>query len=303
MATLTATRGLPASGKTTYARYRLEQSKPGELVRLNRDDIRAMIHGTGHYIHTTEQQVSTVQHGSVERLLSAGVSVIVDDTNLRAKHLRTLAEIAWKVGAEFEVEDFTDVPLMECLARNAKRTVGQVPDEVILKMHQKFLAGQKLPLALPVRPETTAGAPYIPDPSLPRAVMVDIDGTVAIHGDRDPYDTSRYDEDTPNDSVVRVVRSMWESGEYAVVFCSGRDEEFRDVTEKWLAHHVGVPFEALYMRPKGDRRRDDIVKLELFDTHIRAAWNVTCVFDDRDRVVEAWRSIGLTVLQVAPGEF
>lgn len=300
--TLTATRGLPASGKTTYARHRLETATPGELVRLNRDDIRAMIHGKGHYIHTTEQQVSTVQHGSIERMLRAGVSVIVDDTNLRAKNLRTLAEIAWKVGADFEVQDFTDVPLMECLARNAKRTVGQVPDEVILKMHQKFLAGVKLPLPVPQRPEVAAGERYIPDLNQPRAVMVDIDGTVAIHGDRDPYDTTRYHEDTPNTAVIAAVRAMYDTG-HEVVFCSGRDEEFRDVTEKWLMQHVQVSFRALYMRPPGDRRRDDIVKLELFDTHIRDSWNVTCVFDDRDRVVEAWRSIGLTVLQVAPGAF
>jgi hypothetical protein len=45
------------------------------------------------------------------------------------------------------------------------------------------------------------------------------------------------------------------------------------------------------------------VKLELFDENIRGVWNVKRVYDDRNRVVAAWRSIGLTVLQVADGNF
>lgn len=301
--TLTATRGLPASGKTSWAKEMIAAVEPGALARLNRDDLRTSMHGQPTYTYATEKQITAVQHGGVEALLRAGTSVIVDDTNLRAKNLRNLADIAWKVGAGFEVQDFTHVPLTTCLERNTARE-NPVPDDVILRMHQKYLAGRTLPLPVPERPteSTVAGSRYIPDPSLPRAVMVDIDGTVAIHGSRDPYDTSRYHEDTANAPVVAAVRAMARAG-HEVVFCSGRDEDFRDVTEQWIDKHVRIPWRALYMRPPGDKRRDDVVKLELFDTHIRDAWNVTCVFDDRARVVGAWRSVGLTVFQVAEGNF
>ena len=50
-------------------------------------------------------------------------------------------------------------------------------------------------------------------------------------------------------------------------------------------------------------RKDAAVKLEIFDREIRNRWNVVAVFDDRQQVVDAWRSIGLAVFQVAPGDF
>jgi hypothetical protein len=33
-----------------------------------------------------------------------------------------------------------------------------------------------------------------------------------------------------------------------VVFCSGRDEEFRDVTAAWIREHVGIEQTWLHMR-------------------------------------------------------
>lgn len=59
----------------------------------------------------------------------------------------------------------------------------------------------------------------------------------------------------------------------------------------------------LHMRPAGDRRRDSIVKAELFDRHVRDQYRVLVVLDDRKQVVEMWRSLGLTCLQVAEGDF
>lgn len=42
---------------------------------------------------------------------------------------------------------------------------------------------------------------------------------------------------------------------------------------------------------------------EQVDTHIRDRYDVRVVLDDRDSVVKMWRSLGLTCLQVALGEF
>lgn len=302
--TLKCTRGLQASGKTTWARQQIDAAEPGEVVRLNRDDLRQSMHGAPHFIHATEEQISLVQHGGVEALLETGVTVIVDDTNLRARHLRRLAEIAWRVDVPFEVVDFTHVPLEECIARDLVRNHGHVGEDVIRATHGKFLAGRTLPLPVPTRPAVAAGEPYTPPPGGPRAVMVDIDGTLALHGDRDPYDPTRYHEDLPNRGVIAMVHAAYAGG-FAVLYCSGRDETYRDVTADWIARHVGRrPHKRhLVMRPAGDKRNDAVVKLELFDKHIRYGYDVVCVFDDRDRVVKAWRGIGLTVMQVAEGRF
>jgi hypothetical protein len=57
------------------------------------------------------------------------------------------------------------------------------------------------------------------------------------------------------------------------------------------------------MREYGDQRKDSIVKAEIFDQEIRGRYHVVAVFDDRDQVVRMWRSLGLTVFQVAEGNF
>lgn len=45
------------------------------------------------------------------------------------------------------------------------------------------------------------------------------------------------------------------------------------------------------------------MKKEIYEKYIKGKYNVMGVFDDRDRVVEMWRSIGLTCFQVDYGKF
>ena len=57
------------------------------------------------------------------------------------------------------------------------------------------------------------------------------------------------------------------------------------------------------MREEGDRRKDNIVKYEIFNKFIRDKYCVNYVLDDRNQVVEMWRKLGLRTLQVADGNF
>jgi predicted kinase len=295
---LLITRGLPASGKTTFAR----KLQP-RVVRVNRDDLRRMLHGERLYAQWSEGQVTHAQRAMVEALLRAHTDVIVDDTNLRGKTVREWAELAARFGAAFEVHDFTDVPLAECIRRDTDRPaedrVGEAP---IRRMHERYLAGRNLPLPVPFVAPGEVGVVYQPDPELPPAVLVDIDGTVALMTGRSPYDWARVGSDAPNPAVIAAVRAMHAAG-HAIVFCSGRDEVCRAETEAWLELYVDVPYEALFMRPAGDGRKDSVVKREIFDVQIRDRWRVIGVFDDRQQVVRMWRALGLTVFQVAEGDF
>lgn len=115
MTKLIITQGLPGSGKTTWARKQ-------KAWRVNRDDLRAMVLPTwphGDNLH--ELLLTDIQHNTVGTLLHFGLDVIVDDTNLRPDVVETLKLIADTHGAEFHIEDFTDVPLETCIERDAAR--------------------------------------------------------------------------------------------------------------------------------------------------------------------------------------
>lgn len=295
---LIVTRGLPASGKTTFAR----KLQPG-VVRVNRDDLRWMLHGGRLLSQHAEAQVTAAQRAQVEALLRARADVCVDDTNLRTKTVREWAVLAARFGATFEVRDFTDVPVDECVRRDAERDERErVGEAAIRRMYARYLAGRSLPLPVPYVPPGGTGAVYVPPAGAPSVVLVDIDGTVALMAGRGPYDWDRVGDDVPNPAVIAAVRAMHAAG-HGIVFCSGRDEVCRADTQAWLDLHVGVPAVGLFMRPAGDRRKDAVVKREIFDRQIRDRYHVIGVFDDRAQVVRMWRELGLTVFQVADGDF
>jgi predicted kinase len=309
MTMLRITRGLPASGKTTIARAWVAED-PVRRARVNRDDLRAQLHD-GVFVPQseettgTEKAVTAARDATITALLNRGVSVFCDDTNLPARTARDLRRLAVLAGAEFEVVDLTDVPLATCVERNAQRAGRAfVPEDWIQDMHRRYIAGKPHPLPLPDEVETNrdAAEPYVAPEHTPRAILVDIDGTTALMAARSPYDETRVHEDRPNLPVIAAVRAMHAAG-HEVVFCSGRTEACRDATEKWLAEHAAIPYAALHMRAVGDMRKDSIVKAEIFDAHIRHAYDVVAVFDDRNQVVAMWRGFGLTVFQVAEGAF
>ncbi len=138
--------------------------------------------------------------------------------------------------------------------------------------------------------------------SLPRTVLFDLDGTLALHVKRGPYQWQRCATDAPNEPVIAMLKALYADG-VTIVYMSGRPEGARKDTVDWIARHVGVDGE-LYLRASDDNRKDSIIKREIFDKHIRHKHDVIAVFDDRDQVVAMWRKeLGLTCFQVAYGNF
>jgi predicted kinase len=139
MARLLILRGLPGSGKTTFAR-----TLQPLVTRVCRDDLRLMLHGRIMLTAWAEAQVTAVQRGMVETLLRRGADVIVDDTNLRPRTVRDWSSLASVCGATFELHDFTDVPLDECIRRDAERPPEvRVGAAAIRRMYDRYLAGRE----------------------------------------------------------------------------------------------------------------------------------------------------------------
>ncbi len=319
MAKLTMTKGLPGSGKTTWAKEQQAQALAQgiSIKRVNKDDLRDMV-DNGHWSKANEPFIVACRNSIVSNALDAGFDVIVDDTGFNRAHEDQLSRIASRRGHSFQVWDFTDVPLETCIERDSKRS-KPVGEAVIRKMYESYLKprasnrGEEKAMRQEqsTRDEATVQPAPPFDPALPSVYLVDIDGTVALKGDRARFDESKVIVDLPNRPVIDVVRSLMKAG-HQVVFMSGRQEYSRVPTYTWLNENVSMAtcfpsteggWHDIHMRATGDSRKDYIVKRELYDKHIRGHFNVLGVFDDRQQVVDMWRGLGLTVFQVAPGDF
>lgn len=287
-------RGIPASGKSTWSKAWVHAGD--RRVRVNRDDIR--LHMFGKFFGVNEIFVTKVEDRMIDVALKTGYSVVVDSTNIKHEYVKRIAALAHSRGVPVEIKQF-DIELDEALRRNRVRHENGgnfVPEDVIRQMHQALQASGT--------PEISAapqGDTYRAKAGTLKAIMVDIDGTIADMGERSPYDWKAVGKDEPKRNVLKVVQWAAEAG-YQILLLSGRDSVCRPETVKWLDTH-GIWWDKLIMRPEGDQRKDSIVKRELFDEHVRNEYDVLFVLDDRNQVVEMWRKLGLTCLQAAPGDF
>lgn len=125
------TKGLPSSGKTTWAKSFIQQNP--EFIRVNKDDIRSMIGAEG---GNKEKLVLELERALVKRAIEYNVSLIIDNTNLNPVHESFYRSLATAI--DFEVKDFTHVPLSTCITRDNERE-AKVGEAVIRGMHNKYI--------------------------------------------------------------------------------------------------------------------------------------------------------------------
>lgn len=281
--TVTILKGLPGSGKSTWAKEQLKKY-PGRYKRICKDDLRAMMDG-GHWSKANEKFVLKVRNSLILAALEDGFHVLVDDTNLHPKHDQAIRELVKGI-AQVETQDFTGVPLETCIERDLQR-LQSVGERVIRGMYSQFI-------------QKSASAPQY-DHLLPDAIICDLDGTLALMNGRNPYDAAQCENDLLNEPIADIVNSCYVSGT-TIILVSGRGVQHKPHTARWLAQK-GVDYHFLFMRAEGDSRKDAIVKQEIYENHIAKQYNIKFVIDDRAQVVAFWRSMGLTCLQVADGDY
>lgn len=278
MLTVTIYQGLPASGKSFHARKLIDDS-PGKYKRINKDLLREMLDNSS-FSKENEKFVLKVRDQLILMGLESGKHILVDDTNLHEKHLNSIRELV-KGKAKVIIEDFTDVPLEVCIERDLKR-LNSVGEKVIKKMYNQFLK--------PNPPKIEY------DSSLPDIILCDLDGTLCLMNGRNPYDASTCGEDLLNPVVHSIIKGK------NVIFVSGREDKYREQTNLFMLDH-SIEHKGLLMRKSGDMRKDSIIKEEIYNEHIKGRYNVSFILDDRQQVVNLWRSLGLICLQVAEGDF
>ena len=298
------TRGLQASGKTTFAKAWVAED-PDWRVRINRDDIRKMIADKywGLSRHQ-EETVTLLQKTQARAAIEAKLSVIIDDTNLRASNVKGWLELGEELGVPVEHVDLW-VDLEEAIERDANRTLRVVGEDVIRDYYKRFFQKNRFPDFPTLEKGRVKGKAYVPNPDLPKAVWLDIDGTVADmkRCGRGPFEWHRVGEDDPIQHVIDVVHALRNAG-YKIVVMSGRDEVCKEDTILWLKKH-DIPFDDIFMRPMNTSNiKDNQIKHDLFWEHVAPKYDVRFALDDRNQVVEFTRDVlKIPVFQVAPGNF
>ncbi|WP_299674461.1 AAA family ATPase [uncultured Tenacibaculum sp.] len=286
-------KGIPASGKSTYAK-KLVSENPGMYKRINRDSLREML-DANHFSKGNEKFIVKTRDFLIKEALLAGKHVIVDDTNLYDKNQERIAEIASEytneTGHAVKVEvKLMEIDVEEAIRRDAARekSVGR---EVILRMDKQLKTKEKLKNEYVKQNE-----------NLPKAIICDLDGTLSLITNRSPFDGSKCEQDLPNVPIVNLVKNYQKLG-YKILLLSGRDGQYKPETESWLQKHE-VNYDALWMRNPKDKRKDSIIKEELYRNEIENKFYVEFILDDRNQVVDLWRKkLQLPCLQVFYGDF
>lgn len=307
--TVTLFRGLPASGKTTRANQILAEDP--HAVRLNNDDLVKMLRGR----HASSSHSGPVPHPAMLsqlRLRTLEVllddqqvsQVLIDNTNLAAKTVKSLHTLTMLKGHRFIVDDtFLDTPWDELVRRDTSRDAS-VGEDVMRTMQKQ--ASRVKPFDGPDSFHVEPAPAH--NPGLPSVFVFDLDGTLAIHeGIRNSYDYTAVLEDRPNLPIVYIAKTLIATNQ-RIIFMSGRDDSCLGATQAWLQREVHLDldfrYNPIFMRATGDKRPDFMVKADLYNRHVRGVYNVIAVFDDRDQVVRLWRDrLHIPTLQVANGNF
>ncbi len=291
--------GCSGQGKSTYAIQYIKDNP--NFYRVNRDDIRKQLVGTldGYYLRKDskflENRVTEIQHQNTRILLQNGSNIIIDNCHLSQKYIDEVIR-KYNHMATITIVPFTSANRVEC-----KKRVAQRDGVDTAYIDRQWEQAKQLFDNLEVLSYPQVDIKVKSTENLSHCIICDLDGTLSLY---DSNLKGAYDRDFENDTVSKPVCDIISAVplKTKLFFFSGRAEKFRKQTMEFLTKHLLDDEFELVMRKDNDQRKDSIVKLEMFYTHIREKYNVDFVVDDRLQVIEeCWEKLGLFVFNVNQG--
>lgn len=281
--------GPPASGKSTWARETAKAGTP--YVIVNRDSIR---NARGEYwIPDQEDYISDIEEYGVRSAINRNLIPIIDATNLNPQTIRKWENLAKELNCEIEYKQFY-IPFKEALERDANREQS-VGKKVLRKFYERYFYEE-------YAKEIGYDSRLIRDANeKPDCIVIDLDGTVALHRNRLPFDWDKLGTDFFDPRMHYIIMTYVKSG-VKLIFLTGRPESVRLATENWIDNNLLTEYE-LIMRPVNDYRSGEIAKKELWEKYVEPYYNTICVFEDSNKCVNMWRELGLLTCQVANADY
>lgn len=155
------------------------------------------------------------------------------------------------------------------------------------------------------------------------AIICDLDGTLCnidhrikyIDGSLGKKDWDRFYSECGNDKAnewcLHIINSFVSlrnvlTPSMKILFVTGRPEKIKDITIEWIGKHFERHFKndyEIFMRKNNDFRKDCIIKKEIYEEHIKDKYDVLFCLEDRQQVVDMWRSLRLVCLQCDEGKY
>lgn len=297
--------GPPGVGKSTFAHNRIynDGDHGAATVRISQDD-----------------QGKAGHQDLFMQSVAMGHDIIVDRMNFSVQQRANYLLTAKKAGYDTEIivlHESYKTCLDRALARKGHPTITD--EKGARSAIQTFFTKYERP-----QPGEADKITFIyPDGKKPLAVICDLDGTLCDvehrrHHVRKPEgekkDWAAWNREIPNDTInmwCHTILASIQNSNYiksnteemiSIVFCSGRGDNERKVTQEWLNKH-GLGEHPLYMRNRHDSRQDAIIKEIILDFELLTRYTPYFMIDDRKQVVDMWRKRGFTCLQCAEGDF
>ena len=116
-----------------------------------------------------------------------------------------------------------------------------------------------------------------------KIITIDIDGTLCINGE-------------PNKPLVNIMR-MYKKSQYIIIIATGRNNENREWTVKWLKKNK-IPYDELLMKPddrQDERTRDwkeEAIK-EYLESRKLEPSNIEVGFENHWKTGKMWAGLGV----------
>ncbi|MGM5631892.1 AAA family ATPase [Apibacter raozihei] len=295
--------GPPGSGKSTFAKYFLRTEE--NWMRVCRDDFRHMNFSQENLSGEKEHLITKLVDASIQELIKKKTNVLIDATHCKKEYITEyIKKFNSYADISFKLFDLSLEELRKRCINREEQTGKHIPVRVLERMFEQF-QNLKQNFDFSTRPKILtqpANADKVQDMNLPKALICDLDGTLALMKGRNPFDAGKSNEDELNLPVGNVLKNYFKLG-YKILLVSGREEKHREPTLEFLEKYE-IPYDNLWMRKSDDYRKDSIVKTEIYKEYIENQYYIEFILDDRNQVVDMWRKeLKLSCFQVNYGDF